>query len=320
MRRVAIIMAFSVALATWGCGPSGDDQKAVSTPTTEAGSDNSTTSVTTSGRSAPARGGNSTTTDSAATARFGSRSSTTTTPVDRGAPAAARPTVRVSLFAEAGETPPGRVQPLDSPAWKATGAGWRPGDVDLAIRRAGETVLAARGRAVASGNWELTFVLARPGTYVAVASEGPLSAEISFVVRSSPAASQVVDTGTSPAGQWQLLAERQAGGVLCAVLTIEGRDEGQVCNEASEQDFNGDGVLRYAVFGDGAFVIGVSASGVETVRAELLDGTRVERPTAEVSFAGSRFIALPLPAQSVIRTLVALGHNGQGLSELKINP
>lgn len=133
----------------------------------------------------------------------------------------------------------------------------------------------------------------------------------STALESSSAETEVVDSGRSPTGEWQLVAERQAGGLLCAVLKVDGRDQGQVCNEASEQDSNGDEVLRYSVLGDGAFVVGVSASGVDSVRAELRDGTMVERATVEASFAGSRFVVLPLPAQSVISTLVALGDNGQ---------
>lgn len=315
MRRVAMIMALAAALATWACGASGEDERtAVSTSTTEAVRHISTTIQ-------PGE-----TTDKAAPA--GSRRSTTTKPAstaDKGAPASARPTVQVSMLAKAGETAPGRVQPLDAPAWKATGSGWREGDVTLEIRRPGEAELVAGvpGRADRSGRWEQTFVLpvpASPGTYVAVASQGRLSAEASFVFESSSAETEVVDSGRAPTGEWQLVAERQAGGLLCAVLSVDGRDQGQVCNEASEQDFNGDDVLRYSVLGDGTFVVGVSVSGVDKVRAELRDGTIVERGTVGASFAGSRFVALPLPGQSVISTLVALGDNGQVFTRFTLNP
>ncbi len=108
--------------------------------------------------------------------------------------------------------------------------------------------------------------------------------------------------------------------MLCVALRVDGRDQGHVCSEPSEQDFNGDDILRYAGAGDGTFVVGVGASGVERVRAELRDGTIVERATVGASFAGSRFVALPLPANSVILTLVALGSNDQVLTRFALNP
>jgi hypothetical protein len=95
--------------------------------------------------------------------------------------------VRVSLYARAGEVPPGGVYPLDAPAWKATGSGWASGDVDVFVRRAGAegAVLDVGARADASGAWMQTFVLptdAPPGSYVVVASQGALRAEGDFVL------------------------------------------------------------------------------------------------------------------------------------------
>lgn len=208
MRRVAMVMALSAALATWACGArGGDEQTAVSTSTTQAVRHVSTTIQP------------SETTDKAAAA--GSRQSTTTEPAS------------------------------------------------TALESSAET--------------------------------------------------EVVDSGRAPTGEWQLQAERQAGDLLCAVLKMDGQDQGQVCNEASEQDFNGDEVLRYAVLGDGTFVVGVSASHVDKVRAELRDGTMVERATVGASFADSRLVALPLPAPSVISTLVAVDDNGQVLTRFALN-
>jgi hypothetical protein len=97
-------------------------------------------------------------------------------------------TVRVSLYARAGEVPPGRVDPLDAPAWKATGAGWDGGHVDVFVKRAGGegAVLDVGARADASGAWMQTFVLptdAPPGSYVVVASQGALRAEASLVLQ-----------------------------------------------------------------------------------------------------------------------------------------
>jgi hypothetical protein len=103
-------------------------------------------------------------------------------------PVRAAPTVRVSLYARAGEVPPGRVVPLDAPAWKATGAGWDGGHVDVFVKRAGGegAVLDVGARADASGAWIQTFVLptdSPPGSYVVVASQGALHAEASLVLQ-----------------------------------------------------------------------------------------------------------------------------------------
>lgn len=329
MKRLVMMAALSVALGTWACGGSGgDDRTAVSAPTAEAGRQISTTveGATTGDNGTVAHPPASVRTKPASTGRertpADSRPSTTTTPANT---ADREPRLQISVYARAGETPPGRVQPLDAPAWKVTGSGWHEGDVALVIRRAGDAgvVMTAGGRADASGRWEQTFVLpitASPGSYVAVASQGRHSAQVNFELEPSPAGPEVVDRGSAPAGEWQLLAEREPSGVLCAALKVDGRGQGHVCSEPSEQDFNGDDVLRYAGAGDGTFVVGVGASGVERVRVELRDGTIVERGTVGASFAGSRFVALPLPANSVISTLVALGSNDRVLTRFALNP
>ncbi|HEV2071158.1 MAG TPA: hypothetical protein VGR26_15320 [Acidimicrobiales bacterium] len=67
-------------------------------------------------------------------------------------------------------------------------------------------------------------------------------------------------------------------------------------------------------------MVGVGASGVERAHAELRDGTIIERATVGASFVCSRFVALPLPANSVISTLVALGSNDQVLTRFALNP
>jgi hypothetical protein len=96
----------------------------------------------------------------------------------------------MSLYAAAGDVPPGRIDPLEAPAWKATGSGWAPGDVDVSVRRsAGDVAVLEMGaRADASRRWDVTFVLpsdALSGPYVAVASQGRLVEEASFVVHSA---------------------------------------------------------------------------------------------------------------------------------------
>jgi len=162
-RRVVIVMA-GLTLLTAGCGkpdpePAGGARPAVtssSTPPTTAGTSSSTPpTAATPGTSEPS--------------------------VNHAAP-----TVEVSLAAAAGEIPPGRVSPVASPAWRATGSGWEPGDVDLFVRSAGGegVVLDVGARADSSGSWEQTFVLSGvpAGPYLAVASQGSLYAEGPFVV------------------------------------------------------------------------------------------------------------------------------------------
>lgn len=94
-----------------------------------------------------------------------------------------------------------------------------------------------------------------------------------------------------------------------------------MCNEASEQDFNGDDTLRYSgVLGE-PFVIGVALPTVAEVRAELAGGIVVERATVTAPFTtAARFVALPLPAEAGIRYLIALDSAGRELTRIPINP
>lgn len=133
----------------------------------------------------------------------------------------------------------------------------------------------------------------------------------------------VVDSGSTPAGTWQLVAETGArAGVVCAVLRGPFQSGGGVCNEASEQDFNGDETLRYsAAAGDGAFVIAVSRPNVAKVRMEVRDGATVERATVAAPFTtAARFVALQRPAGATIRSLTALDSGGNVLTRITINP
>lgn len=139
--------------------------------------------------------------------------------------------------------------------------------------------------------------------------------------RSGPGVA-VVDSGSTPAGTWQLVAETGArAGVVCAVLLGPFQSGGGVCNEPSEQDFNGDETLRYsAAAGDGAFVIGVSRPNVATVRMEVQDGATVERATVAAPFTtAARFVALQRPAGATIRSLTALDSGGNVLTRITIN-
>lgn len=131
----------------------------------------------------------------------------------------------------------------------------------------------------------------------------------------------VVDSGTSQAGAWQLVAERGERGLLCARLRVRSQDAGGVCNEASEQDFNGNDTLRYSGALGEPFVIGVGLPTVARVRAELVGGVVVERATVAAPFTtAARFVALPLPANAGIRHLVALDSGGRELTRIPINP
>lgn len=305
MRRLMLIMAVSVTLSMAGCNESGSGTvSAGPTPTTER-------------EPVLGAGGVGTTTAPA--------------PASTAAPVSSRPGPRmqVSLYAQAGEVPPGRVAQLEAPAWKATGSGWDRGDVDLFIRRAGGegAVLDVGASADSSGRWEQTFVLpsdAPAGSYLAVASQGSLHAEGSFVLKSSGAvqdAEEVVASGSTASGQWQLVAQRQSG-LVCVVLRMGGYVR-PVCGAPTEEDFNGDDTLRYGRRGEadsGSFILGVAGPRVAKVRAELLGGGVVEVQTVPASFTTARFVALPLPQQAVLSTLVALDAGGQQLTRFALNP
>jgi hypothetical protein len=133
----------------------------------------------------------------------------------------------------------------------------------------------------------------------------------------------VVESGTTSSGQWQLVAQSGGrAGVVCAELRGPFRFGGGVCNEPSEQDLNGNDVLRYhANAGDGAFLIGVSRSNVARVRMELRGGASVERTTVAAPFTtAARFVALPTPVNATIRSLHALDSGGKVLTTIGINP
>ena len=109
-----------------------------------------------------------------------------------GTPAPTPPTVKpapavsVALYLQKGEIPPGQTQPLEAPAWRATGVGWDPGGVGLIVKRTdGPSVtLNVGANADADGRFEQTFVVldVQPGTYAAIATQGDKRAEGSFVL------------------------------------------------------------------------------------------------------------------------------------------
>ena len=173
MKRLSVIMTAALALAV-GIGACASSPEDTATPRSTAGGRHGPSAI----EREPAAGARRADTSTIAPA---SRPTTTRRPV-RPSPA-----VRVSLYAQAGEVPPGRVDPLDAPAWKATGTGWDAGDVDVFVKRAGGegAVLDVGARADASGAWMQTFVLptdAPPGSYVVVASQGALRAEAGLVL------------------------------------------------------------------------------------------------------------------------------------------
>lgn len=166
------------------CGGSDDDDKTTTT-SVPAGSTSTTDSTATTA-----------TTASTATTRAGAggtgATSASTAAGTPGTPAPTAPTVKpapsvtVSLYAQKGEIPPGRTEPLEAPAWRATGLGWDPGAVGLIVRRTdGPSVtLDVGAQADADGRFEQTFVVleVRPGTYAAIATQGDKRAEGSFVL------------------------------------------------------------------------------------------------------------------------------------------
>jgi hypothetical protein len=141
-------------------------------------------------------------------------------------------------------------------------------------------------------------------------------------VTTTTAGEAVVDSGTRAGGAWQLVAEPGGGsGLVCAFLRGPFDAGGRVCNEASEQDANGNDTLRYSGAGDGRFIVGVSQPPVSRVRVELRDGSVVERATVAAPFTtAARFVALPLPSDSAVRSLTALDSGGTVLTRIVVNP
>ncbi len=148
-----------------------------------------------------------------------------------------------------------------------------------------------------------------------------ITTTIARTTTTSASGPAVVDSGTSQAGAWQLIAERGERGLLCARLRVRSQDAGTVCNESSEQDFNGNETLRYAGVPGEPFVVGVGLPAVAKVRAELVGATVAERATVSAPFTtAARFVVLPLPSEAGIRYLVALDSAGRELSRISINP
>lgn len=249
-------------------------------------------------------------------------STSAATTVPEPTTSATEPVVRVALVARPGEVPPGRAAPIQSSAWRAVGANWAPGPVAMTIRRGETLVLGVATVVDDAGAFDQTFVMpndAPAGSYVLVASQRGSSARTGFTVEAPPTglpAEELLET----VGARQLWAQRQASGLLCSELRAGGRSLGQVCNQPSEQDFNGDGTLRYSLVADGASVIvGVASREVALVRITLRDGGLVERPTTPASFsAEARFVMLVSTAP--IRVISALAADGRVLTTFTLNP
>jgi hypothetical protein len=174
-------VALALVLGLAACGGSDDDKKTTTT-SLPAGSTSTTDSTATTA-----------TTASTATTRAGSGGTgATTATTAAGTPGPPAPTVRpapsvtVALYLQKGEIPPGQTQPLEAPAWRATGVGWDPGPVGLIVKRSDgpSVVLNIGAQADGDGRFEQTFVAldVEPGTYVAVATQGDKRAEGSFVL------------------------------------------------------------------------------------------------------------------------------------------
>ena len=176
-------MAVALVVALGACGGSDDDEKTTTT-SLPGGSTSTTDSTATTATTI------STATTTAGSAGTGATASTA--PGTPGTPAPTSPTVKpapavtVALYLQKGEIPPGQTQPLEAPAWRATGVGWDPGSVGLIVKRTdGPSVtLNVGANADADGRFEQTFVVleVEPGTYAAIATQGDKRAEGSFVL------------------------------------------------------------------------------------------------------------------------------------------
>ena len=174
-------MALALVLGLAACGGSDDDKKTTTT-SLPAGSTSTTDPTATT----------ATTASTATTAARPARRPPRPPRARRGTPAPTPPTVKpapavtVTLYLQKGEIPPGQTQPLEAPAWRATGVGWDPGPVGLIVKRTnGPSVMLNVGaNADADGRFEQTFVVleVQPGTYAAIATQGDKRAEGSFVL------------------------------------------------------------------------------------------------------------------------------------------
>ncbi len=179
-QTAAFGVALALVLGLAACGGSDDDKKTTTT-SLPAGSTSTTDSTATTA-----------TTASTATTAGAGATTAPTAPGTPGTPAPTPPTVKpapavtVALYLQKGEIPPGQTQPLEAPAWRATGVGWNPGAVGLIVKRTNgpSVTLNVGANADADGRFEQTFVVleVQPGTYAAIATQGDKRAEGSFVL------------------------------------------------------------------------------------------------------------------------------------------
>ncbi len=184
VRRLTAGVAVVLALVLAGCGGSDDDKKTTtssSRPGTSTTTDSTATTATTAPAATTAAGSATTAATTATTAATDGSPSDTTASTAR--PAAS---VVVTLYAQKGEIPPGETQPLEAPAWKATGVGWDPGHVDMIVKRTDgpSVVLDVGAEADGDSRFERIFVVleVEPGTYAAIASQGGKQAQGSFAL------------------------------------------------------------------------------------------------------------------------------------------
>ncbi len=185
LRRKTAVFGVAVALvvAMGACGGSDDDKKTTTTglPGSTSTTDSTATTATTISTATTVAGSSGTGATTASTAP-----GTPGTPGPTSPTVKPSPSVTVALYLQKGEIPPGQTQPLEAPAWRATGVGWDPGSVGLIVKRTdGPSVtLNVGANADADGRFEQTFVVleVEPGTYAAIATQGDKRAEGSFIL------------------------------------------------------------------------------------------------------------------------------------------
>lgn len=163
----------------------------------------------------------------------------------------------------------------------------------------------------------------------ACASEEPSASPTGASPSPSPSGSGTGEP--SPSGDPLLLAEgRTANGIAWALRLQEGLPlcvqlrrldevgDFMVCNEDSEQDFNGDERLRYAFGGlnpeeTPKFVIGITDPQVLRVRIDLPEGESPEVDTvASPRAPRQRFFVVELPSQPAQEVQAIRGLDGSG--------
>jgi len=128
----------------------------------------------------------------------------------------------------------------------------------------------------------------------------------------------VLEEGSTENGiRWQLVA--QPGNPACVQLRrTDGVGDFMVCDEQSEQDFNGDERLRYAFGGLNdeqlpKFVIGITAADVARVEINVPEGQSPAGDTvASAQVPDRRFFVVELDPEPAQHVLAVRGLDGAG--------